>query len=551
MKKTTGLFAALIFLAFGTTIALATAALLRSANGDIITQVGPQGVKGEKGDIGETGPQGEQGIQGEKGDTGETGPQGPQGEQGIQGEKGEKGDKGDTGEQGPQGEKGDDGLEGEKTWSNTILPVTGGYIDASLGSGIEGDEVIFSFVPTNAGDIFRWYVRSIDGVVRNEDSMLSNTFKTTMIRGGFVVGGEVIENPNILFAKSKDELASLPIADGRNNVVAVSSFDIGQLTSRDETVTVGGDGSLSDNTKVILTGDIGTSSKPYSTLNMKGVDVKLRFTQKTVIDNLDFSYWGSSESKGRFITEAKATSFEIANCEMEYYGGYMTNNNVIYSGVVGAEIKLSNVILTGKATSAKADKITNIIGENYIDKNEYIKSVEIQDSKMMAKAIGNFYRISPELKVATRNNTFEIGANSVFKIGNSVNGTAAVYPALSSYNDTIQVASVNTSYTSFYSLYETDLTTGIEFSKFNILVNKTNAIGKDGISDSILPTSDLSAIDPNGQSKNNKYALVSISTGTVNETNGVFTSTGYKREAGEFPSLVLNATKIDGSKFFD
>ncbi len=109
------------------------------------------------------GKDGEQGIEGKPGSDGHTptitiGANGNWYIDGVDSNisaKGEKGDKGDTGETGPQGpagdkgDKGDTGEKGDTAWSNTILPVEGGYVKVNVGSALVGEDVTFTLVAKN------------------------------------------------------------------------------------------------------------------------------------------------------------------------------------------------------------------------------------------------------------------------------------------------------------------------------------------------------------------------------------------------------------------
>ena len=163
------------------------------------------------------------GPQGEKGDKGDTGVQGP------------KGDKGDTGEQGPQGEKGDTGAT---AWSNTILPIDGGYIIPNKGSSLVGEEVVFKFIDTdntdfNAVDNIVWQVNGQD----SEEG--SDTLTLTMQEGGFVIG-----------ARFTSPIEITQISDSLTATISLGSFfdntDTGNLkyeiyNSKDELVYSYGD----------------------------------------------------------------------------------------------------------------------------------------------------------------------------------------------------------------------------------------------------------------------------------------------------------------------
>lgn len=573
MKKSTGLFSVIVALAFGTTISLATVALLNAHTAEQSTELvgpqgpqgiqGPQGAQGDQGAQGEQGTQGEQGVQGPQGEKGDTGAQGPQGEKGDTGAtgpagpQGPQGEKGDTGATGAQGDKGDKGDKGDTTYANTILPVDGGTIFSDKGSYTVGETVNFEFIPDSPRDIVRWYVRSKDGAVRNDNSMLSNTFKTTMQEGGLVVSGEVIKDPNIIKVTNQSELLGANIIEGRNNVIEVGSFDVTTPASTSEPptkYTIGGTGNANANTKVVLTGQ---GQDKATTLNIRNPNIILTFTRNTVLDNLDFRI-GASTIK-QFSIEGAATSFDFANSSLNYYGKSMTNENMIFVGTPDSTITLSNISMVGSFIG-DTTKVFNIIGENYSDANEYVKSVMIRDSHLKATNIGTFYRVASDLNIFTERNTFEISGkarttvgNSVFNIGNDVfnNGTAAA--KITSYSDTLIVPTSNNEYTSFYSFDQTKTGTTNPFVGVSVNVNLFKTAAGTATPEEVLPTTDLSAVNASNQSLHNKNALISLRTGngvtkTGNDYATLNTPTFIKDDAAYPAEIYLKWEKIPSTK---
>lgn len=593
MKKGKSLFAVLVVLAFGTSIGLAIAAILHSNGSGSGTIVGPQGLQGQQGQQGEqgpTGPQGEkgdtgatgpQGPQGEKGDTGATGPQGPQGEkgeagatgpQGPQGEKGEagtpgpqgpqggKGDTGATGPQGPQGEKGDTGATGATAWSNTILPVSGGTISASRGSAEAGAPITFTFIPDNPTDIFRWYVKSSDGstAIRNDVSMLTNTFQTTMVEGGFVVGGEVISNPNIIIATNESQLTNANFLDGRNNLVEIRGtvsdnngdnvFTIGNNTASSSVTTeIGGNGTP---TSVILTGqNKNTRLRPVSP---KGH--ALKFTQNTVIDSLNIQFYASNQ----FLqTGPNTTSFEIANSELDYVGNNMTNNTFILNGGADSRIEMANVSMKGLSALPQTATTTNIglvniIADDFTSANSYVTSLDIKDSHLTASSITSIYKVGQNMTLSTRNSTFTVGGYAAFDIGNNVDGNVAGNAVLSTYKDTVKIYSGNTTYTSFYTFSETRTTPANGFAGYRIVANELSAVGKaaDSKPEQVLNTSDLAAVNNAGASKQNIFGLASVRQGEFK--NSTFTFNAYKKDPTAFPATAtLDGFTLEPTRFYE
>ena len=188
-------------------------------------------IPGEQGPIGPEGPQGEKGDDGEDGSIIHTGEGKPEDSLGkdtdiyIDSKTGDlytknngswtltmniKGEDGKDGQDGSNGHNGSSGSDGKTAWSNTILPSNDGYITVSSGSTLEGNNVTFTFVPTNElseGETLEWSVKDKDNneVTDLENDDNSFTFETTMKKGGFVVSAEIIE-PNIQNVASKDQL---------------------------------------------------------------------------------------------------------------------------------------------------------------------------------------------------------------------------------------------------------------------------------------------------------------------------------------------------------
>ncbi len=182
------------------------------------------GEKGDKGDTGPAGPTGETGPKGDKGDPGEDGEDGKDGSTWLTGtskpadtlgkvgdmylnttngdvyQKEEagwtlkmniKGEDGEDGKDGLNGSTGSQGKPGETAYSNTILPVEGGYITSNVGSALVGEEVTFTFVPTDSsGDVsFVWDIKNNGTVVYSDTGLETTAIK--MMEGGFVVSGKV------------------------------------------------------------------------------------------------------------------------------------------------------------------------------------------------------------------------------------------------------------------------------------------------------------------------------------------------------------------------
>ena len=302
---------------------------LKGEKGD----TGAQGPKGEKGDTGAQGPkgdQGETGAQGPKGDKGETGAQGPKGDQGETGAQGPKGDKGETGAQGPKGDQGETGAQGPKgdngltAWSNTILPLKSGYITPSIGSGLVGDEVVFTY----HGDeiINKWYVIDNNGNQAVDSDNELNTFTTTIVAGGYVVR---VDFANTIFVNSANDLTNAKYYSNRKNILKIAN-DV-DLT----TVNTIGD----KNADIIMQSNNTEKSSVTiapSTI-IKGKNV--------LIDNLSFTSTINSQID-------KYLNFNIENLEIK---------NTLFNATFEAENEITNYIyLSGERTrKVTLDNVSN------------------------------------------------------------------------------------------------------------------------------------------------------------------------------------------------
>lgn len=94
---------------------------------------------------------------------------------------------------GEDGEDGSDGTlvgeDGKNAYSNTFLPLTGGYVRADKGSALEGETITFIVTPLED--------TQVESLVLNEQvitldkltpsSNRSYTYQTTMVKNGYVV----------------------------------------------------------------------------------------------------------------------------------------------------------------------------------------------------------------------------------------------------------------------------------------------------------------------------------------------------------------------------
>ncbi len=293
---------------------------------------GPKGDKGDQGIQGETGPKGDKGDPGENGEDGEDGATwltgttkpadtlGKLGDMYLNTSNGDvyqkeadgwklkmniQGEDGEDGKDGHNGSNGSTGPKGDTAWSNTILPVEGGYISANVGSATVGEEVTFTFNPTDSNSSFVWNIQN-NGTVVNSSTGLTTTL--TMMEGGFVVGGKVATSATTTITDGtlKVEVPS-GAAEGKTIVAAVS-----------EDVSVSSihfDGTLNNNPVVISGTTNENGEKTTLTLNNESTIQNvsdLTFNDLTIISDV------TTEEKGSLITvNNKDGSLSFNNVDFE------------------------------------------------------------------------------------------------------------------------------------------------------------------------------------------------------------------------------------------
>ncbi len=130
-------------------------------------------------------------MKGDKGDPGE------KGNPGEKGDTGSKGDKGNSGASGGQGQKGDDA---KTTYSNTIIPSTGGTIIPDKGSASTDEKITFYIVPDNGYSFKSITLNGKKYTIEDKEVTLNSDygsysfygFKITvdMVENGYVVNSE-------------------------------------------------------------------------------------------------------------------------------------------------------------------------------------------------------------------------------------------------------------------------------------------------------------------------------------------------------------------------
>ena len=363
-------------------------------------------------------------VQGPQGEQGPVGPQGPAGENGENGEDGSlilhgegkpadtlgkdtdvyidsktgdlyqkengswtlvmniKGEDGQDGEDGSNGSNGSDGQDGQTAWSNTILPVEGGYITSNVGSAIAGEEVTFTFVPTEdstSKDVsFVWDIKNNGNVVYSSAGLETTAIK--MMEGGFVVSGKVATSvtPTTSDGSLKVEVPT-ETTKGETVVVNVSEdltaskIEISGNTNNNPVVI---DGTKKDGSKATLSLSSNSSFANLSDLTFNNLVIDSKVTDETTdslisvnsangsltLNNVDFKIPTTEKDKGVTGSLVKA---EVASISMSGVNAdFATQNNSV--SLLGSQstsvssLDLNNLNVEGvKGTAIHIQKIAN------------------------------------------------------------------------------------------------------------------------------------------------------------------------------------------------
>lgn len=541
MKKSILFVSLLAVAAFGTSIGLSAAAFVNSNN--ISAVPGPKGDKGDtgaageqgpKGDKGDTGATGEQGPKGDKGDTGATGEQGPKGdkgEPGAAGEQGSKGDKGDTGDKGAQGDKGDAGEKGETAYSNTILPVNGGRITASIGSGVVGTEVTFTFLPTTAGSTIHWDITANGKQVYADEGKDSadNTFTTTMVEGGFVVGGDVVANRAI--ATTTDELSSAlnNLKDGWNLIETSGALTLPKTTGVDGNKKVWIHG-VDENASIV----VNESKNLTSPIHFD--NLALDFSNQTLTSANVFNLNG---------VNGVPSSAVLSNVTFKTDGLLVNNNSkalrLFYSQVNNAQFTFDNVHMDKDA----ANLFSTIVETNTRGGGGSFKSLNILNSSLYAQSIASLTSLDDGLVVNSVNSTLSVSSSNVITI--SKNSSNSVTGTLNFTNTTFEKRHEQYTYNLFVGgivgLQNPDNYDGLnDFSKYSLSFTNSKSIttqnGKE-VTTNIDASADLVAVAPNQVGKID---------GKANATGLVSNAKGYPAtfltDSALYPAVSVNGESV-------
>lgn len=457
-------------------------------------------------------------VSGPKGDKGDTGEQGPQGE---------KGDKGDTGEQGPQGEKGDKGDKGDTYYANTILPLSSGYITASQGSALVGEEITFTYVPGKQGEKLVFNVTSKNGqVVDLDKDLTNNSFTTTMVEGGFVVGGSVQTSINEVTTDSFTNIND-SLKDGYNVVnltgdINVSSpITLGNSNLNNEKIIINNKGENDVNINIT------SSTTPFI------INGEIEFSNVTINKNSDASNIVKAEGGTNKVT--------LNNVEINIDSASTKTRAIISSDVAHSDIVLNNVTIN----TINPDKITAILADVSNDPAENLDSVTITNSNLSAYQIAIFQNVNPDFKLVSKNNTFTIAGNDVFGLTNT-NSTSDTQNIDFAPNLTIESTKIiptdNAKIASLFTLIENGQGGKVFSNKLNLnlkdiaIKNGTEFVSYDSKADltALKKLNDTTYID-----QFNITGLVRIQ--HLNDQTGQITNVG---DEDKYPSVNLNGEEL-------
>ncbi len=472
---------------------------------------GPAGVAGKDGLNGADGKDGKDGVDGKDGIDGKDGQDGKDGTSFLTGKGTPASSLGNDGDsyldlysydlytkakgvwtkqgniKGQSGTSGSTGSEGKTAWSNTILSSTGGYITASVGSAIVGEEVKFTFVPTSNNYLLDC---TIDGWKTKKVVNATGNYEWTvkMQEGGYVVGanfGTEAQKVTIGNGDNTNISGNIPLGTGtKSNVEITSSGDIeitsGSMTGETsqsttpslkiqsddtettKTVTIKSDVSISNydlelDNKVELVIEEGANVTFKNVTLKEGSSIKGTYKKSSVTTNslnsinsfktltanssskavTSFDIEGDIKIegavtleglkiKGRIIVNNTTGKFVMKNC---YYlaNGTISNSNAYLP------IKTNEVEITDCDFVLNASVYNFIEWLNSSDSSNKTKSIKISgntfDCSSMRHNVINFYNVEDNASIDLTNNEFKnvnYNYTQPVRISNFTNSTFSV-----------------------------------------------------------------------------------------------------------------------------
>ena len=567
---------------------------------------GPAGDKGDKGDKGDTGPQGPSGEDGKSvvsiektsssglvdtytitysdGTTstftvtnGQNGEQGVQGNPGADGHtptitigengnwfidgvdsnisaKGEKGDKGDTGETGPQGpagdkgDKGDTGEKGDTAWSNTILPVEGGYVKVNVGSALVGEDVTFTLVAKNG--------YFAEAIILNDfrvDLGGETTYTTAMVEHGFVVEG-VFTRGIILdgstLSGTNPVIGVENVSSNEDNVYILDNISLGNVTDPVSISFVGNQGKTTFKGTLdeygLATTTLYIKDSEISGKNIVFENINLVVVNSNTVDPSDISGSLSTLSSGNgLVSTSRSESITFKNVDLNI-------NNYTKSPLIldSDNVYVNNVNVSNTGSAATYNVFTLKGNETQLTSKAIFEDVNVEQAYNNAISLASL-KENAEISIKNCNfGTETTVVNTPLRVENANpnakanNGTGV--------NAIISIDTV-TYHSSFGGGYEGENYINGGFAVLNDSTSTSGELGD--FSDLTLNVKNLKSY------QNGSYV-------DVNESNGLYYQYDYSRiyyiessrdaslggdsydgEASKLPTLNLNGVNISDDTY--
>lgn len=304
---------------------------------------------------------------------------------------------------GPAGEKGESGVNGENgqtAWSNTILPVDGGYITPSVGSGIVGTNVSFTFHETE--ELSKDLIWVVDG----ETIVTDETTLTLPVKeGGYVVGARF---GNVETVKSKEELttALTTIQEGTNIFLLDADLDLTGVTFAKSSV---------EDYEVIVAGKDGNEKVSFNSSTNHSTVLgapSLTFQDLTIVSKpvLDEDVEGAKI--GDFVLSYSGENLTFKDVDVEFENTNLGEfDSLVYT--TGSNVK---VTLDGVTT--KEEQIDNIDGLIANITGGTIKELDIKNSTLYGGQLLQLQSLTPDFKLSIESSTLSSNSASTIVLAN-------------------------------------------------------------------------------------------------------------------------------------
>lgn len=316
---------------------------------------------------------------------------------GPKGETGPKGDKGDPGEPGPAGEKGDTGLT---AWSNTILPVDGGYITPSVGSAVVGEDVSFTFHATeDLSDDLIW-------VIDGETIVTDKTTLTLPVKeGGYVVGARF---GNVETVKTKEELTTAlnTIQEGTNIFLLDEDLDLTGVTFTKSGV---------EDYDVIVAGKDGDEKVSFNSSTNHSTVLgapSLTFQDLTIVSKPALDEGVEDAKIGDFVLSYSGENLTFKDVDVDFENTDLGEfDSLVYT--TGSNVK---VTLDGVTTKEEQiDKIDGLIANI---KGGTIKELDVKNSTLYGGQLLQLQSLTPDFKLSIEGSTLSSNSASTIVLAN-------------------------------------------------------------------------------------------------------------------------------------